>query len=135
MNIALAMPDHMNPFYGRFNRLCIHPIRIILLQPCKQPRTDQLHHHHLAVFRPIQKLLGEAVKPAQTCGVAVDGQRAGRECRATLVERGGERRPYRGRVGRGEGVVLVEDDAAEAGAAELGPVQPPDVLHRDVWKR
>ena len=72
---------------------------------------------------------------SQTCGVAVDGEGAGRERRAALVERGGERRPERGRVGGRERVVLVEDDAAEAGAAELGPVEPPDVLHRHVRQR
>jgi hypothetical protein len=104
---------------------------------CFNPASnhEQINCINSLFFRPIQQLLGEAAKPAQTCGVAVDGERAGRECRATLVERGGKRRPDSGRVGRGEGVVLVEDDAAEAGAAELGPVQPPDVLHRDVWKR
>jgi hypothetical protein len=88
LNIALAMPDHLNPFYGRLNRLCIHPIWIILLQPRKQPRTDQLHQ--LTFLSPNSTVTGEAAKPAQTCGVVVDGERAGLECRATLVERGGQ---------------------------------------------
>lgn len=71
----------------------------------------------------------------QTCGVAVDGERTGRERRAALVECCSERRPERGRVGGRERVVLVENDAAEPGAAELSPVETPDVLHRHVRQR
>lgn len=75
------------------------------------------------------------VELAEADGVAEDGECAGGEGIAAAAEGWDERGPERGGVGRGECVVLVEDDPAEAEAPERGPVDPPDVRRREVRER
>lgn len=129
------MPDHMNPLDDRFDRPRIHPVRIILRQPFHTHRKNNSIITQNLAKKKRPNSIARSSQTRQTCGVAVDGERTGRERRTALVKCCSERRPERGRVGGRERVVLVENDAAEPGAAELSPVEPPDVLHRHVRQR